>query len=131
MRIKSSDPNNIECRLSVGRLDAQVNAQAMVRAYNQFNTLSAHFAQAFGPGTVHDAANTPTDLALPYAAFWIAGQDTLYATTGTYQSEGGSYVTVEVTGHGSQSARLSLAQKLATATIAVAPRVPSPGAAPS
>ena len=105
----------------------KVNAQALSHAWNQFNTLSAHFAQAFGPGTVHDAANTPTDLGdVGYGAFWIAAQNTLYATNAT-QSEGGSYVTVSVTGPGTNASRLSLAEKVATATIAAAPRGASPG----
>jgi hypothetical protein len=128
MRITSRDPANITCALSVGGLHVEVNAQALSRAWNQFNTFSAHFAQAFGPGTVHIAANTPTDLALPYAAFWIEGQNTMYATNASPESEGGSWLTVEVTGHGSQAARVSLAEKIGTATLAVAPRGSSPGA---
>ena len=127
MRITSSDPSNIECVVTAGGQRVKVNAQALSHAWNQFNTLSAHFAQAFGPGTVHDAANTPTDIGgVGYGAFWIESQNTLYATNAT-DSQGGSYVTVTVTGRGSNASRMSLAEKLATATIAVAPHGPSPG----
>jgi hypothetical protein len=131
MRITSSDPSNIACVVTAGGQRGKVNAQALSHAWNQFNTLSAHFAQAFGPGTMHDAANTPTDIGgVGYGAFWIESQNTLYATNAT-DSQGGSYVTVTVTGRGSNASRMSLAEKLATATIAVAPHGPSPGAGSS
>jgi hypothetical protein len=130
MRITSSDPANIECVVSGDGLRVTVNAQALSHAWTQFDTLSAHFAQAFA-GSVHGASSQPTDLAgLGYAAFWIAAENTLYATNGS-QSQGGSYVTVNVTGNGSQASKLRLAETLATATLAAAPRGPSPGPAPS
>ncbi len=127
MRITNSNPSNIECVVTAGGQRVKVSAQALKFAWNEFNTLSAHFAQAFGPGTVHDPALTPTDIAnAGYGAFWVAGQSTLYATNAS-ESTGGSYVTVTVTGRASNESRLNLAEKVATATIAAAPRGPSPG----
>jgi hypothetical protein len=127
MRITNADPANIECLLSADGLHVDVNAQASPRAWTQFDTVVSHAAQA--PG---QAAGLPQDQAgLGYSAAWIASQNQLVATNGS-QSQGGSYVTVTVTGgrHG-QASRLSLARAMATATLASAPRGPDPGPAPS
>jgi hypothetical protein len=128
VRITSTDPANIECLLSGDGLHVDINAQASPRAWTQFDTVLSHAAQAPGqaPG------GSPQDLAgLGYSAAWIASQNELVATNGT-QSKGGSYVTVTVAGaRHSQASRLSVAKALATATLASAPRGPSPGPAPS
>jgi hypothetical protein len=132
MRITSTDPANIECLLSGNGLRLDVNAQAAPRAWTQFDTFVSHMAQAFGPGTVHRSASLPQDLpGLGYSAAWIASQNQLVATNGT-QSQGGSYVTVTVAGaRHSQASRLRVAKALANATLASAPRGPSPGPPPS
>jgi hypothetical protein len=132
MRVTSSDPSNIGCRLSGEGLHFDVNAQASPRAWTQFDTVVSHVAQAFGPGSVHQSASLPQDLAgLGYSAAWVASHDQLVATNGT-QSEGGSYVTVTVSGaQRSHVSKLRVAEALATATLAAAPRGPSPGPAPS
>jgi hypothetical protein len=127
MRVTNADPTNIECLLSGEGLHVDVNAQASPRAWTQFDTVVAHAAQA--PGQL---SGLPQDQGgLGYSAAWIASQNQLVATNGT-QSQGGSYVTVTVAGgRHSQASRLSLAKALATATLASAPRGPSPGPAPS
>jgi hypothetical protein len=127
MRIVNADPANIECHLSGDGLRVDVNAQASPRAWEQFDTVVSHAAQAPGKPT-----GLPLDQGgLSYNAAWIPAQNQLVATNGT-QSAGGSYVTVTVAGaRHDQASRLSLAKTLATATLAAAPRGPSPGPAPS
>jgi len=131
VRIASSDPADIRCRLSGGALAVEVEAQASPQAWTQFDTIASHAAQAFGPGSVHQASSLPIDLAgLGYSAIWIPSQSELYATNGT-QSQGGSFVTVIVTGRRDQPFLVRVAERVATATLTAAPRGPSPGPAPS
>lgn len=133
LRIADSDPTNVECVLSgSGGIGLDVVAQASPLAWVQYETVVAHAAQAFGPGTVHQSAYVPRELAgLGYNAAWIAAKGQLVATNGT-QSIGGSYVTVTVTHappHGPST--LPIAEAVASATLATAPRGPRPGPPPS
>ncbi len=134
VRITNTDPADVQCLVSGGGVHVAVEAQASPQAWTQFDTVVVHAAQANqgdGPGGGSNPAQMPEDLALPYSAAWIAGLSELFATNGT-ESEGGSYVTVTVRAlHQSQASRMRIAEVVATATFATAPRGPSPGPAPS
>ena len=107
-----------------------VVAQASAHAWTTFDTLTAHQAQGFENSS--NSANMPTDLAgLGYSAAWIVSDSKLLATNGS-QSQGGSYVTVTVRGSPRNgTSKVAVAQAVSTATLAIAPRGPSPGPAPS
>jgi hypothetical protein len=132
LRIADSDPANIECVLSGDGLRLDVVAEASPRAWTQFDTLVVHAVQAPVPNSVHQASNLPRDLpGLGYSAAWNAGGRQLLATNGT-QSTGGSFVTITVRGSVRRgSSDLTVARVAATATLAAAPRGPSPGPPPS
>jgi hypothetical protein len=130
LRIADSDPANIECVLSGHGRRLDLVAQASPRAWTQFDTLVVHAVQAPVPGGGN--SSLPQDQAgLGYSAAWIPVKRQLLATNGT-QSTGGSFVTVTVTGsarHGPSD--LAVARRVTTATLASAPRGPSPGPPPS
>lgn len=135
VRIADRDPSNIECLLSGAGMQMDVVAQASPRAWEQFDTVVVHQGQAFGKGTGSAQKNQqlPVDLAPVGDAqsAWIPASRQLVATNGS-QSTGGSYVTVNVTRspkHGPSN--LKVAQAVAIATLARAPRGPSPGPPPS
>jgi hypothetical protein len=127
LRIANSDPANVECRLSRDGIHLDVNAQASPVAWTQYDTTVVHQAQAFGPGSVHDASALPQPVrGMSGNAAWLPPQHQLVTTNGT-QTQGGSYVTVTVkrsSQHGPAS--LSLARAVAIATLASAPRGPTP-----
>ncbi|MBV9336985.1 MAG: hypothetical protein JO243_13955 [Solirubrobacterales bacterium] len=133
MRITDSDPANIECVVSGAGVHLDVNAQAVPRAWDQFDTVVVHQAQAFETGPSHNNPQLPIDLP-PQGdaqAVWIPASSQLVATNGT-QSSGGSYVTVNVTRRSKRGpASLKVADAVGNATLAVAPRGPNPGPAPS
>lgn len=126
VRIADSDPANIECVLIARGRRVDVVAQATARAWTQFDTLVVHAAQAPVPGG--GKGSLPQDLGgLPYNAAWIPAKRQMLATNGT-ETAGGSFVTITVTGSVRQGpSDLSVAQRTASATLAVAPRGPSPG----
>jgi hypothetical protein len=126
MRIADSDSANIECVLIGRGRRVDVVAQATARAWTQFDTLVVHAAQAPVPGG--GKGSLPQDLpGLPYNAAWIPVKRQLLATNGT-QTSGGSFVTITLTGSARQGpSDLSVAQRVAAATLGVAPRGPSPG----
>jgi hypothetical protein len=130
--LRIADPNraNIECVVSGGGVRVDMVAQASAHAWTTFDTLTAHQAQGFENSS--NSARMPTDIAgLGYNAAWIASDGKLLATNGS-QSQGGSFVTVTVTGKpGNGTSKLRVAQAVATATLASAPRGPSPGPPPS
>jgi hypothetical protein len=136
MRIADTDAANIECLVSGRGVRLDVVAQASPRAWEQFDTVVVHQGQAaYGNGLGSAQANPqqPVDLA-PQGdaqAVWIPSNNQLVATNGT-QSKGGSYVTVNVTRRSRRGpSSLKVAQAVGVATLAVAPRGPSPGPAPS
>jgi hypothetical protein len=133
MRISDSDPANIECLVTGAGVHLDVNAQAAPRAWEQFDTVVVHQAQANENGTSKINPQLPVDLP-PHGdaqAVWIPANSQLVATNGT-QSSGGSYVTVNVTRRSKRGpASLKVAQAVGNATLAVAPRGPSPGPPPS
>jgi hypothetical protein len=133
LRIADRDPANIECRISGAGIHLDVNAQASPRAWTQFDTVVVHQAQANETGTSRNNPQLPIDLP-PQGdrqAAWIPASSQLVATNGT-QSTGGSYVTVNVTRRSKRGpASIKVAQAVGNATLAVAPRGPSPGPAPS
>ena len=132
LRIADKDPTNIECVISSrkGRLD--VIAQATAVAWTEYDTTTVHQAQAYGPGSVHVAGQLPQFVnVIGGQGAWIPAQNELVATNGT-ESSGGSYLTVTLTKSKLPSRRkIALAQAVAKVSLALAPRGPSPGPAPS
>jgi hypothetical protein len=131
-RIVDHDRSNIECSVTRSGVRVNVTAQALAQAWSQFDTIVVHQAQGFGSSQLHDSSRMPQEMVIAGAnAAWIPGQRELIATNGT-QSQGGSYVTVLVSGSGARGATaLRLARAVTAATLAYAPRGPSPGPAPS
>jgi hypothetical protein len=128
LRIASSDPTYLECRISARRTQLDVVAQASAQAWTQYDTTVVHQAQAFGPGSVSQKSALPQQVqGMSGNAAWLPQQRELVTTNGS-QSTGGSYVTVTVT-HGRSS--LPLVRAVAIATLAAAPRGPSPGPPPN
>jgi hypothetical protein len=127
LRIANSDPANVECVLSRDGIHLDVNAQASPVAWTEYDTTVVHQAQAFGPGSVHEASAMPQSVrGMSGNAAWFPAQHQLVTTNGT-ESRGGSYVTVTVkrrSPHGPAS--LPLARAVAMATLASAPRGPTP-----
>lgn len=131
VRIADRDPANIECVVSGDGVRVDVVAQASAQAWVEFDTLVVHQAQGF-EGSASNTASMPRDLAgLGYNAAWIASDNKLLATNGS-QSHGGSFATVTVAGSpGNGTSKLRVAKAVSTATLALAPRGPSPGPPPS
>ena len=131
LQIADRDPANIECLVSRGGLRVHAVAQASAQAWTEFDTLVVHQAQGF-EGAASNSASMPRDLAgLGYNAAWIASDSKLLATNGS-QTQGGSFVTVTVAGSAPNgTSKLRVAQAVATATLALAPRGPNPGPPPS
>lgn len=129
VRILDKDPTNIECLVSKGSVSVDTVAQASALAWTEWDTSQVHLVQAFGSGSVHVASELPHPVpGLPNQnALWVPAQSELIATNGT-ESQGGSYITVNVKG---TSSGLALATAIARATLASAPRGPSPGPPPS
>lgn len=133
MRVADADPANIECLVSGGGVRLDVIAQASPRAWAQFDTVVVHQVQGFGTGSAKDNARLPVDLPPrgDTQAVWIPADNQLVTTNGT-QSTAGSYVTVSVIRSGRRGpSSLKLAQAVGNATLAAAPRGPSPGPPPS
>jgi len=132
MRITDSDAADIECVVTGAGVHLDVNAQATPRAWDQFDTVAVHQAQANETGAQNNP-QLPIDL-IPQGdaqAVWIPANSQLVGTNGT-QSTGGSYVTVNVTRRSKRGPdSVKIAQAVGYATLAVAPRGPSPGPAPS
>jgi len=133
MRITDADPANIECVVRGSGVHLDVNAQALARAWDQFDTMVVHQAQANETANSQNNPELPIDLP-PQGdaqAVWIPASSQLVATNGT-QSSGGSYLTVTVTRRSKRGpSSLKVAQAAGNAALAVAPRGPSPGPAPS
>jgi hypothetical protein len=131
-RIVDHDRANIECLVTRKGIRAVVTAQALAQAWNQFDTIVAHQAQGFGSSQLNDPGRLPQPMVLAGAnAAWIPAQRELIATNGT-QSQGGSYVTVVVSGSAARGkAGLRLARAVGAAALASAPRGGAPGPAPS
>ena len=138
MRIADSDPTNIECVVSRGRIKVDTVAQAQALALVQWGEMGNHFIQAFGTGPVHVASEIPKvccpslggdDGGGRHAlgnAFWVPAQKEVFTTNGT-ETQGGSYVTATVKGALHRAPSLALATALARAALNVAPRGPNPG----
>ncbi len=131
LRIKHSNPIDIECLLSARRIRLDVVAQALPRAWDFYDTAVVHQAQAFGPGGVPNRAAMPQYVrGMAGNAAWIPTQNMLIATNGT-QSAGGSYLTVTVTRASQRAEKIPVARAVAVAALAIAPRGGSPGPPPS
>jgi len=130
-QIADSDPANIECVLQRSGVRVDAIAQAATQAWTEYDTTVVHQVQAFA-GTARGRGQMPQDVTIRGAqAVWIPAESELVATNGT-QSTAGSYVTVSVTGRppGGRG-KLALAQSVAAAVLAVAPKGPNPGPPPS
>lgn len=111
--------------MSRGSLRVDTLAQASELAWTLYDTDQSHFAQVFGAGGVHNAAQQPHPVpGLSGNALWVPAQKELIATNGS-QSQGGSFVTVKVKG---ASSGLALATAVARATLRLAPRGSNPPA---
>jgi hypothetical protein len=133
VKIADSDPANIECLVSGGGVKLDVNAQASPRAWEQFDTVAVHQAQAFEARSKKEPGQLPVDLPPrgDQQAVWIPANAQYVATNGS-QSSGGSYLTVVVTRKSRRGpSSLKLADAVGSAALAVAPRGPSPGPPPS
>jgi hypothetical protein len=121
LRIVHSDAADIECALSAGSLKIDVVAQASPRAWEQFDTVVVHQAQAFAGSGSPPRKDLPQDVAgLGYNAAWIPSSREFVATNGT-QSSGGSFVTVTLTPRSPRpSSGLKVAKAVASATLAAA-----------
>jgi hypothetical protein len=130
VRIADRDPTNVECVLHGGGLRIELVAEQSPQAYTQFNTTQAHQQQVYGPAApgVHSPGEIPQDASEgQMVAGWIPAENQLFATNGS-PTTGGSYMTVTVTrGAKGDAERRKLAQAVALATFAVAPRGPNPG----
>jgi hypothetical protein len=130
LRITGRDPANIECRISGAGIHLDVNAQASPRAWAQFDTVLVHEVQGTPPTNAKNPA-LPIDIPGPNSAAWIPANSQFVTTNGT-QSKAGSYVTVNVTRRSRRGpSSLKAARTVAEATLAAAPRGPSPGPPPS
>jgi hypothetical protein len=134
VHVADSDPADVECVLHSGALRVDVVAEASPQAWVEFDTTESHQDQVYGPGGVHEPSQIPKNESQGrMLAGWIPAKNELFATNGS-PTRGGSYVTVMVTrgAKGGRSAtgsatRLRVAREVALATLAVAPRGPSPG----
>ncbi|MFL5823229.1 MAG: hypothetical protein ACJ764_07285 [Solirubrobacteraceae bacterium] len=131
-RVTDPDLANIECVLSAPGIRIDVVAEASPRAWSQYDATVVHQSQAFGSTAAPKASDLPINLGgLGFNAAWIPQKQQLVATNAT-QSTGGSFVTVTITRssrRGPSSERL--AKAVATETLAVAPKGPSPGPPPN
>ncbi len=138
MRIADSDPTDIECVVSRGRIKVDTEAQAQALALVQWGEMGNHFIQTYGTGPVHVASEIP-QLCCPSLygedgggrgafgnAFWVPAQKEVFTTNGT-ETQGGSYVTATVKGPLHRAPSLALATAVARAALNVAPRGPNPG----
>jgi hypothetical protein len=132
MQVADPDPANIECLLRSAGIRLDVVAQASPRAWDEYDTTVSHLAQAFGAPGVGQSSHLPHPVpGLSGNAAWVPAQGELVATNGS-QSAGGSYVTTTVTRSGSRGpGSLAVATAVTRATLAYAPRGPSPGPPPS
>lgn len=132
LRIADSDPANIECVLQRTGIRVDAVAQAATQAWTQYDTAVVHQSQAYGSGPTFTPSQLPQNVSIRGAqASWIPAQNELIATNGT-ESTAGSYVTVTLKGKPARGiGKEALARGVAAAVLAVAPRGPSPGPAPS
>jgi hypothetical protein len=123
VRILSAQPSYIQCRLAGGGLVLAVEAQTSDQAWVEFDTEQSHYAQVFGPSSVHNKNEQPQNVTgVGPQAFWVPAQREL-VTTNAQEGATGTYVTVSVTHHrrGAGSS-LSVASAVARAALAASPR---------
>ncbi len=139
VQIVDSDPTDIECVVSRGRIKVDTIAQAQQLALVQWGEMGNHFIQSFGTGPIHVPSEIP-QLCCPSLAgedgggqpgtfgnaFWVPAQKEVFTTNGT-ETRGGSYVTATVKGPLHRTPSLALATAAARAALNVAPRGPNPG----
>jgi hypothetical protein len=132
LRVISAAPADIVCRVSGAGRRIEVEAQASTQAWVQYETEQVHYAQAYGPGSVHDRHEMPRNVSgVGDQAFWVPAERQLYTTNGS-QSRAGSYLTVKVGGRARGGVSdLALAGAVARAALPVAPRGANPGPPPS
>lgn len=122
VRIPSTDPSDIQCRLTGGGMVLAVEAQTSDQAWVEFDTTQVHYAQVFGPSSIHNKAEIPQNVTgVGPQAFWVPAPREL-VTTNAQEGSTGTYITVTVTHHrrgGPPS--LSTASAVARAALAASP----------
>jgi hypothetical protein len=99
VRIPSADPSDIQCRLTGAGMVLAVEAQTSDQAWVEFDTTQVHFAQVFGPSSIHNEADIPQNVTgVGPQAFWVPAPREL-VTTNAQEGSTGTYVTVTVTHH--------------------------------
>jgi hypothetical protein len=123
LRIVNSDPSDIHCRLAGGGMVLAVEAQTSDQAWVEYDTEQSHFAQVFGPTTIHNKAELPDYVTgVGPQAFWVPAQREL-VTTNAREGSTGTYVTVSVTHHRrGGGSTLRTASAVARAALAASPR---------
>jgi hypothetical protein len=131
VKLQSSDPGYLECRVSARGIALDVVAQAIPEARSYFDTEIVHLVQTYAePGGTRDRTQLPKDLhGLGSEAAWVPGQRRLLATNATLY-RGGSVVEITATG-GNAHTLMPVARDVAAATLATAPRGPNPGPPPA
>lgn len=122
LSVTSADPSDIRCRVTGGGVVLAVEAQTSDQAWVEFDTTQVHFAQVFGPSSVHNPAEMPQNVTgVGPQAFWVPAQREL-VTTNAQEGKTGTYVTVTVTRHRRGAApSLRTASVLARAALAASP----------
>lgn len=122
LRVTNADPSDIRCRIAGGGIVLAVEAQTSDQAWVEFDTTQVHFAQVFGPSSVHNSAGLPQNVTgVGPQAFWVPAQREL-VTTNAQEGKTGTYVTVTVTRHRRGAApSLRTASVLARAALAASP----------
>ncbi|HET9719387.1 MAG TPA: hypothetical protein VFP55_04845 [Solirubrobacteraceae bacterium] len=122
VRITSADPADVRCRVAGGGIVLAVEAQTSGQAWVEFDTTQVHFAQVFGPSSVHNSSELPQNVTgVGPQAFWVAAQREL-VTTDAQEGKQGTYVTVTVTRHRRGAPpSLRIASVLARAALAASP----------
>lgn len=142
LRVISASPADIVCRVTGAGRRIEVEAQASTQAWVQYETEQVHYAQAYGPGSVHNRGEMPRNVTgVGDQAFWVPAERQLYTTNGS-QSRAGSYLTVKIAARGRPGSRsgsrrrrgvsdLLLAGAVARSALPAAPKGPNPGPPPS
>jgi hypothetical protein len=120
--IRSAAASDIQCRLAGGGMVLAVEAQSSDQAWVEFDTTQSHFAQVFGPSSVHNSSEMPQNVTgVGPQAFWVRAQGEL-VTTNAQEGSLGTYVTVSVTHRARGAPRsLPIASAVARAALAASP----------
>ena len=126
VRVVNPEISDLECTLTGPRVRIRLISQASAQAYIEFDTEDSHQSQVYGPAGpgVHQPGQQPSQTTVPgsVVAVWIRAQKLLVATDATPTTNKGSYLTVQVSGHGTGNhSALGLARAVARAAFAAHP----------